>query len=146
MRWKKREIELPERCTRFLIDSNLFIAAVKSGWAKSSELLSVLLDGSFELVANKALLAEYEKYAQELEAEYVFVYLKSRIILTDQSEDEVHRCKLFFPESQASDVVHAATCLHTAAVLITNDKHFDKIRDAGLIRVWSISEAINNLL
>jgi predicted nucleic acid-binding protein len=95
---------------------------------------------------NKALLAEYEKYAQELEAEYVFVYLKSRIILTDQSEDEVHRCKPFFPESQASDVVHAATCLHTAAVLITTDKHFDKIRDAGLIRVWSISEAINNLL
>jgi len=137
---------LPERCTRFLIDSNLFIAAVKSGWAKSSELLSVLLDGSFELVANKALLAEYEKYAQELEAEYIFVYLKSRIILTDQSEDEVHRCKPFFPESQASDVVHAATCLHTAAVLITNDKHFDKIRDDGLIRVWSISEAINNLI
>jgi len=45
-----------------------------------------------------------------------------------------------------SNVVHAATCLHTAAVLITNDKHFDKIRDAGLIRVWSISEAIKNLL
>jgi hypothetical protein len=44
-----------------LIDSNLFIAAVKSGWTKSSELLSALLDGSAELVANKALLAEYDR-------------------------------------------------------------------------------------
>ena len=129
-----------------MIDSNLFIAAVKGGGTKSSELLSVLLDGSFELVANKSLLAEYEKYAQQLDAQYIFFYMKSRIILTDQSEDEVQRCKSFFPESQASDVVHAATCLHTTAILITNDKHFDKIRDADLIRVWSISEAIKNLL
>ena len=65
---------MPERCTRFLIDSNLFIAAVKSGWTRSSELLSALLDGSAELVASKALLAEYEKYAQQLEVEYIFFY------------------------------------------------------------------------
>jgi predicted nucleic acid-binding protein len=102
--------------------------------------------GCQQIFACGVLLAEYEKYAQQLDAEYVFFYMKSRIILTDQSEDEVQRCKPFFPESQASDVVHAATCLHTAAVLITNDKHFDKIRDAGIIRVWSISEAIKNLL
>lgn len=137
---------MPERCTRFLIDSNLFIAAVKSGWTKSSELLSALLDGSAELVANKALLAEYEKYAQQLEAEYIFLYLKSRIILISVSDEDIQRCKLFFPESQFSDAVHAATCLQSGAVLITNDKHFDKIKDDGLIRVWTISEAIRNLL
>lgn len=129
-----------------MIDSNLFIAAVKSGWTKSSELLSALLDGSAELVANKALLAEYEKYAQQLEAEYIFLYLKSRIILISVSDEDIQRCKLFFPESQFSDAVHAATCLQSGAVLITNDKHFDKIKDDGLIRVWTISEAIRNLL
>lgn len=137
---------MPERCTRFLIDSNLFIAAVKSGWTKSSELLSTLLDGSTELVANKALLAEYEKYAQQLEAEYIFFYLKSRIILIDVSEEKVQECRPFFPESQFSDAVHAATCLQSGAVLITNDKHFDNIKDVGLISVWTISEAIKNLL
>ena len=142
----KREIKLPERCTRFLIDSNLFIAAVKRGWTKSSELLSVLLDSSFELVANKALLGEYENYAKELEAENILLYLNGRIIIIDQSEEEVARCKPFFPVSQSSDVVHAATCLNASAVLITNDRHFDKIRDSGLIRVWSISEAIKRLL
>ena len=137
---------MPERCTKFLIDSNLFIAAVKNGWTKSSELLSALLGGSAELVANKALLAEYEKYAQQLEAEYIFLYLKSRIILISVSDEEIQRCKLFFPESQFSDAVHAATCLQSGALLITNDKHFDKIKDDGLIRVWTISEAIRNLL
>ena len=109
---------MPERCTRFLIDSNLFIAAVKNGWTKSSELLSALLDGSVELVANKALLAEYErKYAQQLEAEYIFLYLKSRIILISVSDEEIQRCKLFFPESQFSDAVHAATCLQSGSAL-----------------------------
>lgn len=137
---------MPERCTSFLIDSNLFIAAVKNGWTKSSELLSALLGGSAELVANKALLAEYEKYAQQLEAEYIFLYLKSRIILISVSDEEIQRCKLFFPESQFSDAVHAATCLQSGALLITNDKHFDRIKDDGLIRVWTISEAIRNLL
>jgi len=129
-----------------LIDSNLFIAAVKNGWTKSSELLSALLGGSAELVANKALLAEYEKYAQQLEAEYIFLYLKSRIILISVSDEDIQRCKLFFPESQFSDAVHAATCFQSGAVLITNDKHFDRIKDDGLIRVWTISEAIRNLL
>ncbi|MCX6678787.1 MAG: PIN domain nuclease [Methanothrix sp.] len=114
-----------------MIDSNLFIAAVKSVWTKSSELLSVLLDGSFELVANKSLLAEYEKYAQQLDAQYVFFYMKSRVILTDQSEDEVQRCKPFFPEGKASDVVHAATCLHTAAVLITNGDFLPTLKDGA---------------
>ena len=40
----------------------------------------------------------------------------------------------------------ASTCLKAEAVMITNDKHFDKIKKAGLIRVWSISEAIRELL
>ncbi len=134
------------KCTRFLIDSNLFIAAVKGRWTKSSELLSILLDSSIELVANKALLSEYEKYAIELGTEYIFDYLKSRLILVDQSDEEVELCKPFFPGNQAADIVHAATCLHAKAVLISNDRHFEKIGKAGLIEVWTISEAIRKLL
>lgn len=137
---------MQEKCTRFLIDSNLFIAAVKGRWTKRSELLSILLDSSIELVANKALLSEYEKYAMELGAEYIFDYLKSRLILIDQSDEEVELCKPFFPDNQAADIVHAATCLHSKAVLISNDRHFEKIGSAGLIEVWTISEAIRKLI
>ncbi|OPY47221.1 MAG: hypothetical protein A4E46_00565 [Methanosaeta sp. PtaU1.Bin016] len=46
----------------------------------------------------------------------------------------------------AADTVHAATCLHTGAVLISNDAHFDRINDAGIIEVWKISEAIKRIL
>jgi predicted nucleic acid-binding protein len=74
------------------------------------------------LVANKALLAEYEKYAEQFEAEYIFFYLKSRIVLINISDEEIQICRQFFPDSQLSDAVHAATCLQSKAVLITNDK------------------------
>ena len=45
-----------------------------------------------------------------------------------------------------ADVVHAATCLHTGAVLISNDAHFDGIKEVGIIEVWSITDAIKKLL
>jgi predicted nucleic acid-binding protein len=55
-------------------------------------------------------------------------------------------CKPYFPENQYADVVHAATCLETGAVMITNDAHFKRINESGLIEVWNISRAIKELL
>jgi len=40
----------------------------------------------------------------------------------------------------------SATCLQTGATLITNNHHFDTIRDQGIIEVWSTAEAIRRLL
>jgi predicted nucleic acid-binding protein len=65
------------------------------------------------------LLAEYSKFSSELHAPEFF---------------------------ELADAVHAATCLQSNAVLISNDKHFDKIRDMRIIEVWKISEAIEKLL
>jgi len=42
------------------------------------------------------------------------------------SQEEIDACAAFFPESELSDIVHAATCLYADAVLITNDNHFNK--------------------
>jgi hypothetical protein len=44
------------------------------------------------------------------------------------SQEEMDVCGAFFPESELSDIVHAATCLYADAILITNDAHFNKIR------------------
>ncbi|WP_318249228.1 hypothetical protein [Geoglobus acetivorans] len=55
-------------------------------------------------------------------------------------------CRQYFPENEVADAVHAAKCLKTNAVPITNDKHFDPIKKAGLIEVWNPSEAIRSLL
>ncbi|VVB64775.1 Uncharacterised protein [uncultured archaeon] len=60
---------MPGRSTRFLIDTNLFVAAIKRGKMRSTELLLVLLDGPWELVADDILVSEYQKYAIKFEAD-----------------------------------------------------------------------------
>ena len=60
----------------------------------------------------------------------------------DVDEKFLRLCKLYFPENQLIDIYHAATCLQEGAVLITNDRHFDRINAEKIIEVWSISKAI----
>lgn len=97
-------------------------------------------------MADDVLIAEYEKYAKELNAEDFLEFLKTRVNVFNPSKSEIERCKPYFPEEEIADVIHAAACLKTNAILITNDRDFDEIKKAGLIEVWSISEAINRLL
>ena len=118
---------MPERSIRFLIDTNLFVAAVKSGKTKSTELLVRLIEGIEELVADDILISEYERYALKFEALGFLKLIRNRVVIIEQSEEEIIRCKPYFPAGSAADVVHAATCLHTGAILISNDAHFDVI-------------------
>ena len=55
-------------------------------------------------------------------------------------------CKTYIETPDRADILHAGTCLQTGAILITNDHHFDRIRKEGIIKVWSIAEAIERLL
>lgn len=137
---------MPERCTRYLLDNTLFIAAVKKGWTKSTELVYNLLDSPVELFANNLLVFEYERYAGALDIYELLDQLKRTIILVNPSQEEIDACAEFFPENELSDIVHAATCLSVGAILITNDNHFNKIKEARLIEVWSMTKAIKRLL
>lgn len=131
---------------RFLVDTNLFISAIKK-WAKSTDLLIYLLnDPENELIANDVLLGEYSKFSSELRAPEFFELIHSVVIVDNPSEEYVSDCKQYFPKNEMADAVHAATCLQSNAVLISNDKHFDKIRKLKIIEVWKISEAIEKLL
>ena len=137
---------MPARSSRYLLDNTVFIAAVKRGWTKSTELVCYLLDGPAELFADELLIFEYERYAEALDASDLLNYLKKAVIQVNPTQAEIDACAPFFPESELSDVVHAATCLYLDAVLITNDKHFDKIKEDGLVEVWSSTKAIRRLL
>jgi predicted nucleic acid-binding protein len=137
---------LPDRSTRYLLDNNIFIAAVKRKWTRSTELIYYLLDNPVELFANDLLIFEYEKYARTLGTYELLNYMKKSVIHVNPWQEEIDACAPFFPESELSDIVHAATCLYADAILITNDNHFDKIRDSGLIKVWSNTKAIKRLL
>lgn len=74
---------MPGKSTRFLIDTNLFIAAVKRGNTKSTELFLRLLDGSWELVADDILVSEYEKYAKKFEADAFLAILLGRLVIIE---------------------------------------------------------------
>jgi predicted nucleic acid-binding protein len=137
---------LPARSSRYLLDNTVFIAAVKHKWTKSTELINHLLDSPAELFANELLIFEYEKYARTLGTYELLGYLKKAVIQVNPSQEEIDTCAAFFPESELSDIVHAATCLYADAVLISNDNHFNRIKKAGIIEVWSNTEAIRRLL
>jgi len=137
---------LPDRSTRFLIDTNLFVAAVKNGKTRSTELLVRLIDGPSDLVADDILISEYERYSSKFEAHAFFDLIRRKVVIIEQSEEDVIKCKSFFSPGSESDVVHAATCLHTGAILISNDAHFNRIKEEGVIEVWSITDAIKKLL
>lgn len=131
---------------KFLIDTNLFIAAVKK-WICSTDLLIYLLTGhEIELIANDVLLCEYRKYALELDAMDLLELIYSEVRIVNPSEESIIKCKPYFPETVAADVVHAATCMQFGATIISNDKHFDKIKKQGIIEVWKISDGIKKLL
>jgi hypothetical protein len=45
-----------------------------------------------------------------------------------------------------SDIYHAAVCLQTDSVLVSDDGYFDGVRDEGIIKVWGTQKAIRKLL
>ena len=55
-----------KRDSRFVLDNNLIIAAIKSGWKRSTGLLFTLLLSDASIFVNKELLFEYEKYIYKI--------------------------------------------------------------------------------
>ncbi len=136
----------------FLPDTNLFISALKHP-AKNPYSLDLLLElinnKDIILVGNKYLVRELEKYHEKLKSpttRELLLSLKKKMRILDVDRDSILACKTYFPKSELSDVMHAATCIKENSILITNDKHFDKINNEGLIEVWSITKAIKELI
>lgn len=133
---------------QFLVDTNLFIAAIKNPRKETNslKLLLELIDNiDIMLIGNEFLIMEFERYAQIFESKRgkeILQKLIDKTEVVDVDETFLHLCKSYFPEEELIDIYHAATCLQKGAVLITNDRHFDKINDKKIIEVWSISRAI----
>jgi len=140
---------LQKRKLRVFPDTNLFISSAKSGITKSTALMFKLcFSEEIELIGNSILLEEFKKYEELLgkSGKILLEIIRDRIQLIEPDYENIETCKMFMPEDEFADLYHASTCLKAEAIMITNDRHFDKIKKAELIRVWSISEAIRNLL
>ncbi len=132
----------------FLVDTNLFVAAIKNPKKETAslKLLLELIDNTdIMLIGNEFLIMEFEKYVQIFESKrgkQILQKLIDKTEVVDMDEKFLRLCKSYFPEDEIIDIFHAATCLQEGAILITNDKHFDKINDEKIIEVWSIGKAI----
>lgn len=139
-----------------MLDTNVFIAAFKSGYTKTTCLiLKLLTDSSIELIVNSVLLEEYKSWLNKLssklpnikvQAETLYSLIVSKAVSVEPDRNHIEECKPFIPEGEYADLYHAATCLKANAILITNDKDFDRIARTSIIEVWSITKAIKELL
>jgi len=137
---------------KFLLDTNVFIAAVKDPERQTDTLrllLKFVKDPGIELVGDVLLAAEMSRYAELLKSERAAMLISALLAKMEIGmvpEGCVRACITYISTPDKADVLHAAACLQTGAALITNDKHFDVIKKAGIIEVLSVSEAIKKLL
>lgn len=137
---------------QFLLDANVFVAAIKNPEKKAGALdliLELISDEEIRLIGNDLLFLEFERYAQKFKsktASNLIKQLKDKMTIIEVSKDCIRKCGEYFAKDNIVDIIHAATCLQENSILITNDRHFDKISKNKIIEVWGISNAIENLL
>ena len=135
-----------------LLDNNVFVSAIKDPTRETATLtliLEMIRDKGVGLVGNEFLAEEMARYAEAFSSETAALLLHaliSKMDIVEVQERFTAACRSIMGTDDPADVLHAATCLQTGVTLITNDRHFDAIRDEGIIDVWSTAEAIRRLL
>jgi len=136
----------------FLVDTNVFISAIKQPKRQTDTLkliIKIISEPSVRVIGIHLLAYEFFRYAEVLKSETastLLAALLSKMKVIEVSESYVKVCRRYIRTPDKADILHAATCLQTGAVLITNDRHFDKIKQEGLIEVWNVSKAIRQLI
>jgi predicted nucleic acid-binding protein len=136
----------------FLLDNNVFIAAIRDQKKQTKTLkllIKIIKDQEIKLVGDKFLAEEMLRYTELLKSKTATTLVAGLLTMTtivNVAENYRKICKAYLRTTNKADILHAAVCLQTNSILITNDKHFDKIRKEGIIKVWSITEAIRKFL
>jgi predicted nucleic acid-binding protein len=136
----------------FLLDTNVFIAAIKYPKKETKTLQLILRMIEMEdihFVGDEFLVEEMVRYAEEFKSEtasWILSALLDKIKLVDVGKNHIKICKNYIKTPNMADILHVAVCLKTDAILITNDTHFNKIRDESIIKVWNISKVIKEYL
>lgn len=136
----------------FLLDTNVFIAAIKDPKKETRTLqliLTIIENDDVHLVGDDFLFEEMVRYAEEFRSEsasWILSALLDKIKLIHVGKNFIKICKNYIETPNISDILHAAVCLKTDAILITKDTHFNRIRDEGIIKVWNISKMIKEFL
>ena len=136
----------------FLLDNNVFVVAIAHPKRETGTLrliLHLITDPGVRLAGNIYLAEEMMRYTEIYPSETATLLIEalaSKMKFVGIEERYLKICRDYIGTSDPSDVAHAATCLQTGSTLISDDHHFDRIRDEGIIDVWSTSKAIDKLL
>ena len=106
-------------------------------------------DDHIELIGNAYLVAEIGKYAEvfpSITAAGLLHAVVGKLTLVAPDPRFTAACLPYFAAPDLPDLLHGATCLQTGALLISNDRHFDRIAKAGVIRRMTLTEAVRALL
>ena len=131
-----------------LLDTNVYVSAVKDPLNETETfrlIIRLLQDERFGLVGSDVLALELLRYAERFPsatAATLATAMLEKMSIVRVEERFIVACSSYFPPQSVADCLHAATCLQTGAVLVSNDRDFDKIRKAGLVDVLRTSEAI----
>ena len=130
-----------------LLDTNVFVSAVKNASRATAtfRLIVRLLESNIGLVGNEVLARGYLQYAEVFPSPTATALASAvleRMELVLVEDRFLLACAPYFPPGQAADCVHAATCLQTGAVLVSNDRHFRAVSEAGVVEVLATSETI----
>ena len=138
----------PADTARVLLDTNAFVSAIKHPVreTKTLRLIATLLArDNIQLVGNDLLAREYLRYAQLFPSPTASALAAAILETMEVVRVEprfLSACQPYFRPGSIADCVHAATCLQTGAVLVSNDKDFDPIRKARVIEVYPVSGAL----
>src|SRR3972149_183649 len=87
---------------RFLVDANVFVAAIKNPEKKAGALdliLELISNDEIRLLGNDLLFLEFERYSQKFKsktASNLIKRLKDKMALVDVGEDYVIKCSSYF--------------------------------------------------
>ncbi len=112
-------------------------------------ILHILTDTETRLVGDTYLAEEMIRYTEVYPSETAISLLDaiaSRTGFIDVEARYLKICRNYIGTNDPSDIYHAAACLQTSSTLISDDHHFHKIRDEGIINVWGAKTAIKEML
>jgi len=131
-----------------LLDAAVYVSAVRHPERETGTfrlLGRVLRGGDLRLVEDEVLVREYLRYAQVFPsptAAALAAALAEAMERVAVEERFLLACAPYFRPAQIADCVHAAACLHSGAVLVSNDRHFGPIRKVGIVPVLTATEAV----
>ena len=104
-------------------------------------IIRLMADDDVQLVGDRYLAEEMIRYAEIYPSETAASLLEALALKMKLIEVEARYlkiCSAYVITNDLSDIYHTAACLQTGSTLISDDGHFNRIRDEDIIKVWGV--------